>query len=156
MSFPLRPSLLLLSAAALLIGLACDDSTAPVDDNSDLVFQAGPPSLPPGARIAVLQGNPAEAAAFTVRLAFPDGYQVPPHFHPTDENITVISGTFLFGMGDVLEPGAARTLRRGEFITAEAGHHHFAMARGTTVVQLHGIGPLATTYVNPADDPRNP
>ena len=35
---------------------------------------------------------------FTMRVLLPDGYSIPPHIHPAVEHITVISGTFNFGM----------------------------------------------------------
>src|SRR5687767_6179739 len=61
-----------------------------------------PPALPPGAQAAVLSGDPAKAAMFVVRVKFPDGYTVPPHWHPTDEYVTVLSGTLMAGIGDKL------------------------------------------------------
>jgi mannose-6-phosphate isomerase-like protein (cupin superfamily) len=131
---------------------ACKDSSGPVTD-SPVAFQAGPASFPPGSEIAVLQGDPSSTGPYTVRVRLPDGYQLPPHFHPTDENVTVVDGTFLVGMGDVVDLASAVTLGQGGFIVAPAGAHHWAVARGRTVVQVHGEGPLAITYVNPADDP---
>ena len=131
---------------------ACSDSaSAGPDVTGD--FQAGPASFPPGSEIAVLQGDPSQAGPYTVRLRLPGDYRLPPHFHPTDENVTVIDGTFLVGMGDVVDLNSVVTLGPGGFITAPAGGHHFAVARGQTVVQVHGEGPFAITYVNPADDP---
>src|SRR5688572_20600935 len=59
----------------------------------------GPPSLPPGAKVAVLQGDPTKPGPFTIRARMPAGYKIPAHWHPTDENITVISGLFNMGMG---------------------------------------------------------
>jgi quercetin dioxygenase-like cupin family protein len=115
---------------------------------------AAPPSLPPGAKMAVLDGDPGGSALFTIRLQFPDGYTVPPHFHPTDEHVTVISGTLGLGMGDVIDRSKMMTLRSGGYITAPAQGHHYAVARGSTVVQIHATGPFVITYVNPKDDPR--
>lgn len=113
-----------------------------------------PPSLPPGATLAVLQGDPGQPAMFTIRLEMPDGYKIAPHFHPTDEHITVLEGTFLIGMGDKLDAAHATALAPGGFATAKAQQHHFAIARGRTVVQVHAMGPFVLTYVNPADDPQ--
>lgn len=113
-----------------------------------------PPFLPPGARFAVLQGDPSQAGVYTIRLEFPSGYTIKPHFHPTDEHVTVLSGTFVVGMGDAVDLQHAQVLPAGGFITAPANGHHFAVARGKTVVQVHGVGPFAITYVNAADDPR--
>jgi quercetin dioxygenase-like cupin family protein len=105
--------------------------------------------------MAVLQGDPASAAEFTVRLRMPDGYRIPPHTHPTDENVTVISGAFKVGMGERFRADSMLTLPPGGFATAPAGHAHFASALGATVVQVHALGPFALTYVNPADAPRS-
>lgn len=113
-----------------------------------------PPVFPAGAKMAVLQGDPSKPELFTVRLEFPAGYTIPPHFHPTDEHVTVISGTFLVGMGDKADFRHPVVLPAGGFITAGANMHHFARARGRTVVQVHAMGPFALTYVNSADDPQ--
>lgn len=114
-----------------------------------------PPSLPPGAKIAVLQGDPSQTALFTIRLDLPDGYTFPPHFHPTDEHVTVIRGTFLVGMGDKADFTNAMVLSPGAFVTAGANQHHYARAKGRTIVQVHAMGPFAITWVNPSDDPQH-
>jgi mannose-6-phosphate isomerase-like protein (cupin superfamily) len=137
--------------AALALAACSDSDSSGVDIGGD--FQAGPASFPAGSEIAVLQGDPSQTGPYTVRLRFPGDYQLPPHFHPTDENVTVIDGTFLVGMGDAINLNSVVTLGPGGFITAPAGGHHFAVARGQTIVQVHGEGPFAITYVNPADDP---
>lgn len=117
-------------------------------------WSPAPPMFPPGAEIAVLQGDPSKAEPFTVRLRFPNGYKIPPHTHPTTENVTVLTGTFLAGMGTQFVESAMRAFGRDEFISVPAEHPHYAMAQGLTVIQLHGVGPVAFTYINPADDPR--
>ena len=119
-----------------------------------LVWGPAPPVFPAGAKFAVLQGDPGQAGVYTVRLDIPDGYKVAPHFHPADEYITVIEGTFLLGMGDRLDAKQATTLPAGGFSTVGANMHHFAIAKGRTVVQVHGMGPFALIYLNPADDPQ--
>src|SRR5512141_1279600 len=105
---------------SLLIALAvtaCSDSATP---GPDVVgdFQPGPTSFPAGSEIAVLQGDPSQTGLYTVRVRFPDGYRLPPHFHPTDENVTVVEGTFLVGMGDAIDLNAVTTLGAGRLITA--------------------------------------
>ena len=124
-------------------------------NGGDIKFGPAPPVFPAGAEMAVLQGDPSVAGAiFTVRLRFPKGYVIPPHTHPTDEHVTVISGTFLVGLGDTFDRKALLPpLRSGGFITAPANVSHFATVKGRTVVQVHAIGPFEMTYVNPADDP---
>ncbi|HMA41357.1 MAG TPA: cupin domain-containing protein [Gemmatimonadales bacterium] len=135
-------------AALLVPSLAGAQSSTPV-------WGAAPPLLPAGARLAVLQGDPSKPAFFTLRLEFPDGYRLAPHWHPTDESITVISGTFLIGMGDTLDAAKVSPLPTGGFVFAGANQHHYAIARGRTVVQINGMGPFTLTYVNAKDDPRN-
>jgi len=121
---------------------------------SDPNWAPVPPALPPGAEIAVLQGDPHNDGMYTLRLKLPNGYTIPPHFHPTDEMVTVMSGNLQVGMGDRVDVKNASTLKPGGFITAGKGMHHYAVARGETIVQVHGQGPFAITYVNPKDDPR--
>lgn len=106
-----------------------------------------------GAKMAVLHGDPGKAELFTVRLDFPNGYTIPAHFHPTDEHLTVINGTFLVGMGDKFDATKTTTLRAGGFVMAGAKMNHYARAKGHTVVQITSMGPFAMSYVNPADDP---
>ena len=113
-----------------------------------------PAVFPAGAKMAVMQGDPSQTALFTVRLDMPDGYKIPAHFHPTDEHITVISGTFLVGMGDKLDAAHTTALSAGGFVTAGAKMNHYAIAKGHTVVQVHAMGPFSLTYVDPKDMPK--
>jgi quercetin dioxygenase-like cupin family protein len=117
-------------------------------------WSPGPPSLPPGAQAAVLEGNPKEAGPFTMRLSFPDGYRIPAHSHPAVERVTVVEGTFRVGMGDKFDASALTPLPAGTFAALQPGTRHFAQAQGKTIVQLNGVGPWKLNYVNPADDPR--
>jgi quercetin dioxygenase-like cupin family protein len=115
-----------------------------------------PPALPPGAQLAVLNGNPnSSGALFTIRIKLPDGYKVAPHWHPVDENVTVLKGTLMIGRGEKFDAGASEPVAAGSFMHMPRGMRHFAWAKGETILQLHGIGPFQINYVNPADDPRN-
>jgi anti-sigma factor ChrR (cupin superfamily) len=123
---------------------------------SDVKWGPGPPSLPPGAQMAVLDGDPAIAGKpFVIRAKFPDGYRVPPHWHPADENVVVLSGSFSAGVGDKFDEGSMMALAPGGYAKMPKMTHHYAMSKGETVIQVHGTGPFAVTYVNPTDDPRN-
>lgn len=119
-----------------------------------LKWQAGPPSLPRGAMIAVLEGDPTKEGPFVFRLKLPDGYSVPPHTHPKTERVTVISGIFNIGMGDKVDRTATRPMTVGTYGFWPAGMKHFVWTKGETVLQFHGIGPWSIQYVNPNDDPR--
>jgi hypothetical protein len=111
-------------------------------------------SLPAGAQLAVLEGDPtASSADFTVRLKLPDGYRIPPHWHPNRENATVISGNFKVGMGDTFDESKMTTLGPGSFGYLDSSMHHYVMASGEAVVQVHGMSPLQVNYINPNDDP---
>jgi quercetin dioxygenase-like cupin family protein len=119
----------------------------------ELKWGPAPPVFEKGASMAVVSGDPSKAAPFVVRLKMPAGYKINPHFHPTDENVTVISGTFAVAMGDTFAAAGMKALPAGGFALLPAQMHHYAMAKVPTVVQVHAMGPFALTYVNPADDP---
>jgi hypothetical protein len=115
----------------------------------------GPASLPPGAQMAVLDGDPAKAGApYVLRAKLPDGYKVPPHWHPVDENVTVLEGVMGMGLGEKFDKAAGKELPAGSYFKTPKGVRHFAWAKGETVIQVNGIGPFEIRYVNPTDDPR--
>ncbi len=120
----------------------------------EIQWKDGPAALPAGARFAVLEGDPAKEGPFVMRLRLPDGYRIPPHWHPKVERITVITGTFNLGMGEKFEQSATRAMTAGTFGFWAAGMRHFVWTQGETIIQLHGTGPWMITYVNPSDDPR--
>jgi quercetin dioxygenase-like cupin family protein len=121
---------------------------------SAIQWADGPPSLPPGAKAAVVEGKPNEPGLFTMRVKLPANYKIPPHWHPADEHVTVLSGSFRMGVGEKFDEKALHDLPVGGFAVMAKGTRHFAMSKGVTVLQLHGIGPWGINYVNPADDPR--
>lgn len=137
-------------ALTLLTAVAFSSVTAQAPA---LKWGPAPAVFPAGAKMAVLQGDPSSSEMFTVRLDFPSGYTIAAHNHPTDEHVTVISGTFLVGMGDKFDAAKLTTLPVGGFITAPAKMNHYARAQGHTIVQVSAMGPFSLTYVNPADDP---
>jgi hypothetical protein len=127
---------------------------APVVVTPDKVqWSAAPPVFQPGAQFAVLAGDPGKPGPFTVRLKMPDGYRVMPHWHPTAENVTVLSGEFHVGMGDKFDESSMQTLPAHSLAVMPPHHNHYAMAKGETEVQVSGTGPFKLVYVNPADDP---
>lgn len=148
--------LAVVAVAALVLGAAAFGAPGHgVAPSPSVNWGPAPPFFPSGARFAVMQGDPSGSGVYTVRLEMPAGYVIKPHWHPTDENVTVLSGAFEVGMGDAVDASNAQTLAAGGFITAPANAHHFAVAQRKTVVQVHGMGPFAITYVNASDDPRN-
>ena len=117
---------------------------------------AAPPVVPKGAQAAVLAGDPfKDGSEYTLRLRMPGGYKIPPHWHPTDKNVTVLAGKLGAGMGDKFDPASGEIINSGGFVRMPREVHHFAWAMGPTTIQVSGLGPFAFHYVNSADDPRN-
>jgi len=122
--------------------------------SAEIKWKDGPPSLPKGAKIAVLEGDPGKTGPFVFRVKVPDGYRIPPHTHPQTERVTVISGTFNIGMGDTFDQKKTKAMPAGTFGHWAANMKHFVWVKGETVVQFHGNGPWTIEYLNPQDDPR--
>ena len=121
---------------------------------AEIPYGPAPSILPEGAQLAVLEGNPMAATGdFTVRLKMPDGYKIPPHWHPHRENVTVLSGNFRVGMGDDFDAAKMMTFGPGSFAYLDPDMHHYAQASGEVVVQVHGESPFQINYVHAADDP---
>jgi mannose-6-phosphate isomerase-like protein (cupin superfamily) len=105
---------------------------------------------------AILSGDPMKKGSpFVIRIKHPDGVKVPPHWHPIDEHMTTLTGKFRVGMGKIFEAGKTELIVPGGYMMVPKKTPHFAVGEGETIVQIHGIGPFTTTFVNPADDPRN-
>ncbi|MFC3107881.1 cupin domain-containing protein [Undibacterium arcticum] len=156
-----RPLALSLAVAALVSSLpslpAMAADTAPdqiMINSGDLKWENAPPSMPKGAKVAVLSGDPSKAGPIVVRLKLPAGYKVPPHWHTQTENLTVISGTLYMGIGDKMDTAHAHALKAGGFHVLPGKTHHYAFTKSPTVVQNNGEGPLDIVYINPADDPQ--
>ncbi|HUQ50408.1 MAG TPA: cupin domain-containing protein [Terriglobales bacterium] len=124
-----------------------------VSTAKSLQWVPGPASLPPGAQMAVLEGDPKQPGQFTIRLKLPAGFKIKPHTHPAIEHVTVLSGEAHFGMGEKWDETKGMKLSAGDFIYMHPGQVHFAWITAETLVQVHGIGPWKVNYVNPADAP---
>ena len=145
-------SVLCLLPLAAISMLRAADMPQPLQPE-EMKWSAAPPVLPAGAKITVLAGDPSTKGFVSLRLQMPPGYRIPAHSHPTDEHVTVISGTFAIGMGDKLDKAQSKTLKPGAYAVAAADMHHFAWTKTGAVVQVDMLGPFQITYVNPADDP---
>ena len=146
---------IVIAASLAMIPLAAGAAEQHVLLKPDQVqWGPAPPILPQGAEIAVLAGDPFKAGAFVLRLRLPEGYRVPPHWHTRAENVSVLSGTFHFGMGNRESRDTATLLSAGGFAMMPGRMHHYAWCEGGCVVQVHGTGPFDLHYVNPADNPQ--
>jgi hypothetical protein len=119
---------------------------------AEIKWGEAPPDIPKGASVAVLHGDPAKKAPFTMRIKMPAGYKIPPHWHSNDEQLTIISGNFVLHMGDTMDAPAS-PLAAGGFHFLPAKMHHAAEAKAETIVQINGMGPFDIHYLNPADNP---
>jgi hypothetical protein len=132
-------------------------NTHPLDS---ITWKPGPPSLPAGAQMAVLEGDPTKEGPFVFRLKLPDGFTIAPHMHPRAERVTVIQGEFHIAEGKSLaetrdaSPPRGRTMPAGAFGYWPARMPHVAWVKGETIAQFHGHGPWTIEYLKPADDPR--
>src|ERR1700704_2859650 len=127
-----------------------DEMKMPIN-SSDLKWGPAPLTLPKGAEITVLSGDPSKDGPFVLRLKMPSGYKVPAHNHPTTETLTVVSANFHIERGEKLEETKAIELAAGGFGEAPAKMNHYGWASTPSVAQIHGQGAFAVTYVNPAD-----
>ena len=119
----------------------------------DVKWGEVPPNLPKGAKIAVLSGDPGKPGPFVGRLMMPAGYKIAPHYHSTDEDLTVISGAFYLAEGDKMETKGGHEMKAGGFHHLPAKTNHYAFTKTPTVVQINAMGPFDIVYLNPADDP---
>lgn len=105
-----------------------------------------------GCDLAPVFGDPgAEGAEFIIRIRCADGTKIPAHWHPTDEHLTVLKGSFLVGMGEKFDETKLQTLNLGDFILIPKEMRHFARAKGEHLAQIHGIGPFKVNWINPAE-----
>ena len=145
-------SLTLLALAGLAVADTGNEHHA-LAGGAAVKWGPAPPVFPAGAQLAVIDGDLASKGLVTVRFKMPAGYKIAPHWHPTDEHVTVLSGTLGIGMGDTLDTAHGQTLKAGGYAVAPASVHHYAWTTTGATIQVHMNGPFGLTYVNPADDP---
>ena len=156
-----RSTLLRLTAASATITTLSLAPAVAADAAADMMmvnpgsikWSDAPPSLPKGAKVAVLYGDPGKPGAVTMRLKMPAGYKVAPHTHTPAEDLTVISGTMYLGMGEKAEPSKAHVLRAGGFHHLPGKTAHYVFTKVPTVVEGHFEGPFDINYINPSDNP---
>ncbi len=146
----------LVLAIATLMGAMTPAQEAPIlVSPGDVKWGAAPPSLPAGASMSVLAGDPGKEGPFTLRAKLPANYKIPPHWHSTTEAVTVLSGTLHASMGDTFDASKAKPMAAGSFLSLPAKSAHFVFTKEETIIQVNAMGPLDFTYINPSDDPRN-
>jgi quercetin dioxygenase-like cupin family protein len=132
--------------AAASVVRAADAPTIVLPDQG--TYAQAPAPFPAGVMVAVLTGDPSKAGSlYTVRLKVPANVKIPPHTHGDIENVTVISGTLLVGVGTTFDVAKMMPLPAGSFVSIPAGTPHFAMAKDDAVLQVSGMGPGSMTLV---------
>jgi len=121
---------------------------------ADLKWMDGPFK---GTQFAVVSGDPSKAGqVFTVRLKAPAGTKIPPHYHPTDEFVTAMKGSFDVGMGDDFDESKMQAMNEGDVAAMPKHMHHYAMCKSACEVQVHAMGPFQILYVHAEDNPNPP
>lgn len=127
---------------------------ATITQANEVKFEEPPAGmLPPGAKLAVLEGNPQEAKSFTIRIKAPSKYKFPVHSHGITDRVTVISGALMFAVGDTWSDKDLKEMKPGAVGMVPKGVNHYGAAKGETVFQVFGVGPLDIKWANPDDDP---
>lgn len=122
-------------------------------DASGVQFRPGPPSMPKGVELAVLEGDPQKPGIFTLRLKAPPGFLLPPHTHPADERVTVLAGSIAVGFDRGVDRGSARKFGPGAFYVTPPGVAHYVFSDEGAIVQITGVGPWKVEPVAPPAKP---
>jgi len=137
----MRNALLLTLLAASVLN-AQTPPEAPIGLTPDaMVWTDGPPTLPPGSKMAILEGNPKADGMFTMRVRIPAGSAIPPHWHPRQERVTILAGAVDLGFGSVANAGNTKRYRAGSFYVNPPRVMHFLFFPEATEMQMTGIGP---------------
>jgi quercetin dioxygenase-like cupin family protein len=107
----------------------------------------------PNTQVVILDGDPGKAGPVTLRWRCPNGYKFLPHTHPGTERVTVLTGGMVMAMGEKYDAAKLAEVQTGGYAVIPAKAPHYGECRGDTILEIHTMGPLGTTYVNPADDP---
>jgi quercetin dioxygenase-like cupin family protein len=123
----------------------------------DMAWKEGGPALPAGAKVAVLEGDPKKPSFFTMRLKLPAGARLPPHTHPADERVTVISGSVHVGLGEKFDPAQSKVFTAGAFYVNPTPLPHFLWTEEEEcVLQVTGIGPWRLALVDATSSSSQP
>ncbi len=138
------------SIAALLLAVAWTAWAQPAPRKPDspigftadsIVWKDAPATLPPGSKMAILEGNPTVDGLFTMRVRIPAGSAIPPHWHPRQERVTILSGSVNLGFGSVAGTGPVTRYGPGSFYVNPPRVMHYLSFPEATEMQMTGVGP---------------
>ncbi len=108
--------------------------------------------LIPGVESAVVSGDPdKKGGLYVIRIRSKGDAKVPPHWHVTDEHVTVLTGSFLVAHGDKYDAAKLIELKTGAHSVIPAAMPHFGLHKA---VEVYGEGPFVVNFVNPRDAPK--
>jgi mannose-6-phosphate isomerase-like protein (cupin superfamily) len=111
--------------------------------------------LIPGVEMAVVSGDPdKKGGLYVIRIRTKGEVKVPPHWHPTDEHVTVLAGSFLMARGEKYDDSKLIELKPGAHSVMLATMPHFGLHKAGNVIEVYGEGPFAPNFLNPEDDPK--
>ncbi len=142
--------LVVVGIVALLTG-----SAAQLNAKSELPWGPAPASLPPGAKLKVVSGDPAKPGPFVILLRLPPGYEIHPHHQASTAQVKVVYGALSYGVGSKFDPTQFNVLGRGKSFVAPANTNQYLSTTQGATVRISSNGPLQITYANPRHDPRN-
>ena len=132
------------AAAIIAAGLAaCAQAPAETDWSGDRNF--GAIGFADRVEATILHGSMGEAGLYAIRVRIPEGGTMPPHTHPDDRMMTVLSGAVWYGFGDTVDVATAPLYQAGDFFLVPGGQPHYARAKSDVVYEEAGMGPSATT-----------
>jgi hypothetical protein len=111
--------------------------------------------LIPGVEMAVVFGDlDKKGGLYVIRIRAKAEAKVPPHWHVTDEHVTVLKGSFWIAQGEQFDVSKLKELKAGAHFTMPAEHRHFGLHKAGNVIEVFGEAPWVVNFVNPEDDPR--
>lgn len=143
----MKTKLLYVLAGLTLSGIVNAASITPVLPTDQLNWQECR-ELPPGAKVAILSGNPDKKEPFVARIKLPANYTIPPHSHPVPEYDTVLSGTLYLGVGDQVDKSKSTELPAGSYVKIPTKWVHYSWTKDETILQISGVGPWGTLYTD--------
>jgi anti-sigma factor ChrR (cupin superfamily) len=104
--------------------------------------------------LAVVSGDPdKKGELYVLRIRTKGEVKVPPHWHVTDEHVTVLEGSFWVAHGEQYDATKLQELKVGAHSLVPAEVRHFGLHKAGNVIEVFGVAPFVVNFVNPEDDP---
>jgi len=155
--------IIVIAIASLLVATIASAQQIPTKPDAAIgitpeavVWSDGPATLPPGSKMAVLEGSPRAEGMFTMRVRIPAGSAIPPHWHPRQERVTVLSGAVDLGFGTVANKDSVTRYRAGSFYVNPPRVMHYLFFSEATEMQITAVGPWELFTTDPNAPPAVP